>query len=109
MGMDQLLQAAFKQLQTLPAEPLLRPAANVAVSEPGPRFVIIPLGSGEWQVKGKEVEKWVAMTDFNNEEAVKKLKDIFNRIGLTEGFKEQQVQNGDTIMVGKEEFIYQED
>lgn len=108
-GLDQLMQAANELLKTIPQEALLPPVHHAAVKAPAARFIIIPLGPGAWEVKGKEVEKWVAMTDFDNEEAVKKLKDIFDRIGLTQGFQEHQFHNGDTIKVGHEEFIYQED
>jgi GTP-binding protein len=49
------------------------------------------------------------MTDFENEEAVQKLKNIFDRIGLSEEFQKLGLKNGETIQVGKEEFFYQED
>lgn len=108
-GVQALMQAGFECLKKMPPAPLYQPAAKPAKQEQAPRFLIIPLEANQWQVKGKEVEKWVAMTDFENDEAVKKLKNIFDRIGLTQGFKDQQVKNGDYIVVGKQEFVYQED
>ena len=49
------------------------------------------------------------MTEFGNDEAVAKLRNIFDRIGLSEAFKTQGVKRGDTVVVGNEEFVYQED
>ncbi|MBN1596021.1 GTPase ObgE [candidate division FCPU426 bacterium] len=108
-GVMELAQRAYALLGTLPPGPAINPAARRIITGPPPRFALKKISSGCWKVTGKEVEKWVAMTDFDNEEAVAKLKDILGRIGLSEEFKRQAVEAGDTIIVGKEEFFFQED
>ncbi|NTV53602.1 MAG: GTPase ObgE, partial [Candidatus Firestonebacteria bacterium] len=107
-GVQELARRAWVILQTLPA-PALEVKLPVKPKGPIPRFVLTALEPGHWRVTGKEVEKWMAMTDFGNEEAVEKLKNIFDRLGLTEAFRTQGVKDGDTVYVGKEEFTYQED
>jgi GTPase len=107
-GVWELARAAHARLRTLPvpefkALPPAKPAADA------PRFTLTDLGAGHWRVTGREVEKWVAMTDFTNQEAVDKLRNIFDRIGLTEEFKRRGLKNGQSVAVGKEEFLYQED
>lgn len=106
-GIWELMRRAYTLLRTLP-EPELKvaPAAPPRVE---PRFAFTQVEPNVWRVTGREVEKWVAMTDFGNEEAVAKLRNIFDRIGLTEAFKLEGVKEGDTVMVGKEEFEYHED
>jgi len=107
-GLAALTKRAFHLLKTLPEGGLVVPEYRKR-AEPEERFTITAVEPGVWRVRGKEVEKWVAMTDFDNEEGVAKLKNIFDRIGLTEAFREKGLQPGDTVMVGKEAFEYQED
>jgi GTPase len=106
-GVWELMRRIYALLPTLPAPELkVKPAPT---PKPEPRFTLTETAPGVWHITGREVEKWVAMTDFGNEEAVAKLRDIFNRIGLTEAFRTQGVKEGDTVSVGEEEFLYQED
>jgi GTPase len=107
-GVLELARRAWTRLQDLPA-PELDVKLPPKPKGPVPRFVLTALEPGRWRVAGKEVEKWMAMTDFGNDEAVDKLKNIFDRLGLTEAFRMQGVKNGDTVYVGKEEFVYSED
>ncbi|MCK5241002.1 GTPase ObgE [bacterium] len=108
-GVKELRQHTYALLKTLPDEPLVALIAKKVITGPAPRFRIENVEPGVWRVFGKEPEKWVAMTDFNNEEAVTKLKAVFDRIGLTEAFKTYKVAEDDTLIVGKEEFLFKED
>ncbi len=107
-GVKELVQRTYLKLQTLEV-PVMDVKRPVVSKTPAPRFVVEVVDDGVWRVRGREVEKWVAMTDFENEEAVQKLKNIFDRIGLSEEFQKLGLKNGETIQVGKEEFFYQED
>jgi len=107
-GVKELTQRVYELLKKLPA-PEFKVAPSPAPKLDEPRFTLTPVEPGVWRVTGKEVEKWMAMTDFENEEAVAKLRNIFDRIGLSEAFREQGVKEGDAVVVGKEEFLYQED
>jgi GTP-binding protein len=107
-GVKEVIQRAYLRLQTLPV-PEMEVKLPATPKGPEPRFTIESVEPGIWRVTGKEVVKWVAMTDFENEEAVQKLKNIFDRLGLSEEMRNQGIKNGETIRVGKEEFFYQED
>ncbi len=108
-GVPELMRRALAVLQTLPAdEDTLDLPIRIIRGLP-PRFVLEANGTGVWRLTGQEVIKWVAMTDFENEEAVDKLRDIFNRLGVSKEFKKKKVAEGDTIVVGKEEFLFRED
>jgi GTPase len=108
-GVKELMQHAHDLLKTLPDEALVAPMIKKVITGPAPRFRIEQLDAKVWRVTGKEPEKWVAMTNFDNEEAVDKLKAVFDRIGLSESFKTHKVAEGDTIHVGKEEFLFNDD
>jgi len=108
-GVLELARRAHTLLKSLPAE---LPFVSRSVKPrpgPQPRFTLESLGSGCWRLKGREPEKWAAMTDFDNDEAVSKLRYIFYRLGITAAFKEQGAVSGDTVKVGKEEFYYRAD
>ncbi|MEW6517579.1 MAG: GTPase ObgE [candidate division FCPU426 bacterium] len=108
-GLDELLDRVRRLLRTLkPAAGGLDVPVKIVRGLP-PRFTLEPAGPRHWRLSGREVEKWVAMTDFNNREAVQKLRHIFSRLGVSAEFERQQVAPGDTIQVGKEEFVFHED
>lgn len=107
-GVWELVRAAHARLRNLPV-PEFKALPPAPPAPDAPRFKLMSLEPGRWQVTGREVEKWVAMTDFENEEAVDKLRNIFDRLGLSEEFRRQGLKNGETVVVGKEEFLYQED
>ena len=62
--------------------------------------------NGVYVVSGKEVEKHVARTDLNNEEALRRLQLIFKKMGLEEALKEMGIKEGDTVKIGNVEFEY---
>ncbi len=62
-----------------------------------------------YEVKGKGIEKFVHMTDFDNEEAVDRLQRFFKRIKVEEALKEKGIQEGDTVRIGPMEFTYSEE
>ncbi len=107
-GVWELARRTYAWVRTLP-EPGVFTEAAARPAPPAPRFTVERLEAGRWRVTGREVEKWVAMTDFDNDEALTKLRDIFNRIGLTAEFKRAGLAEGDTVLVGEEEFLFQED
>jgi len=59
-----------------------------------------------WVIKGKKVEKLVAQTDFNNQEAVQRFWNIYKKMGLEEILLERGVQPGDTVKIGQQEFTF---
>ncbi|NLO89270.1 MAG: GTPase ObgE [Clostridia bacterium] len=62
--------------------------------------------NGIYVVTGKEVERHVARTDLNNEEAVRRLQLIFKKMGLEDALKEMGIKEGDTVKIGDVEFEY---
>ncbi|MDO8886148.1 GTPase ObgE [Candidatus Oleimmundimicrobium sp.] len=57
-------------------------------------------------VKGKLIERIVAMTDFDNEEAVSYLQDRINKIGLEKKLIQAGVRDGDVVMIGSVTFDF---
>jgi GTP-binding protein len=107
-GLDELKREVFERVRTASAS-LLERAAQEAPQhktyKPAARFELVETEDG-WLLSGREVEKWVALTDFDSMEATRKLKYIFEKMGVTKALRESGAAEGDTIIVGKEEFTY---
>jgi GTP-binding protein len=61
----------------------------------------IEKSNGEYIVKNKKIERMVAMTDLNNEEALDYLKNRLKKIGIADRLKKMGVEEGSTVIIGK--------
>lgn len=64
--------------------------------------------SGDFVVAGKALEKLVAMTNFQNDEALRRFQYIWRIKGIDEKLKERGVREGDTVHIGEMEFEWHE-
>ncbi len=55
---------------------------------------------GVWRVRGRKPERWVAQTDFGNDEAVGYLADRLNRIGIEDRLLKLGAAAGDAVAIG---------
>lgn len=106
-GVEKLCWELYKKIQDAPATVLESEAKahEGKVYRPLARFTL-EKDDQVYVLGGKEVVKWVAMTDFSEEESVERLKRILERIGVGRALREAGAVEGDTIRVGKEEFGY---
>jgi len=72
-----------------------------------PRFEVVVLDDG-YLVTGREVERHVAMTDLNNEEAVARFERILKVMGVIDALRQKGIQNGDTVRISDWEFQWLE-
>lgn len=56
---------------------------------------------GRFVVTGRKIEKFAARTDFENEEGVRRLRDIMKKMGIMHGLRREGISPGDTIVLGK--------
>jgi GTPase len=107
-GLEALVRVVFNQVGNAGATLLEREARKAPkrkVYRPAARFTLTATPEG-FVLEGAEVHKWVALTDFGNDEAVRKLRFIFEKIGVAQALRDAGAQAGDTVIVGKEEFTY---
>ncbi|OQA11241.1 MAG: GTPase ObgE [Firmicutes bacterium ADurb.Bin373] len=103
-GLDKLIYRVAELIEKLPAkmrETTGQPVAHRAE----PRFSV-HREEGIYYVKGKEIERHVAMTDMENEEAVERLQWIIKRMGIEDELKSEGIKVGDTVNIGKFEFEF---
>ncbi len=74
---------------------MIRPPA---VKETG--FEIVRDPGGEYLIRGEKPLRWVAQTDFANDEAVGYLADRLARLGVEEGLAKAGAEAGDTVLIG---------
>jgi GTP-binding protein len=63
-------------------------------------------GQGEWVVEGAGLERLVAMTDLNNDYAVRRFQRTLERAGVHRKLKELGARDGDTVRIRDVEFDY---
>jgi GTP-binding protein len=104
-GIPALLEAVASVLAGLPKPP--EPEDNesrVRVYRLAPEaeegFSVEQTEPGVYRVRGKRVERMVAMTDLNSEEGVTHLQKQLDRAGVFEALERAGVQVGDTVAIG---------
>ncbi len=103
-GLDKLVYRVADLIDQIPVkEPESIPIPVVHRAEP--RFSV-HREEGMFFVRGKEIERHVAMTDMENDEAVERLQWIIKRMGIEDGLKSAGIKEGDTVKIGKFEFEY---
>ena len=80
--------------------------------------VLKPLADNHWEVerteasfvvKGKGVERMVAMTDFGSRDAIRHLHRRLERMGVIERLREMGIEEGDTVEIGEAELAFSDD
>jgi GTP-binding protein len=109
-GVRDLLRAAAQMLAELPREmpvaveeemPVIRPPEDeraFAVAREGHAF----------RIRGKKVERIVAMTNFDQEEAILRLHRVFKGMGITDALTRAGVREGDRVRIGEVELEWRE-
>jgi GTP-binding protein len=104
-GIPALLQAVAQMLSELPQPSAPEGDGGVRVyrlasvdSDEG--FHVEALEEGLYRVRGKRVERMVAMTDLKSEEGVDYLQKQLERLGVFEALERAGVEIGDTVQIG---------
>ncbi|MEW6622614.1 MAG: GTPase ObgE [Bacillota bacterium] len=106
-GISDLLWRISQLVKEIDPEPLYGFEDFRMVEEPLERFSIT-IEDGIYLVQGKEVEKHVAMTDFDNEEGVNRLQRILKVMGIEDALREKGIKDGSTVKIGEMEFDFVE-
>lgn len=75
-----------------------RPQQRYSIEKEGDIFV----------VRGRDIERLVAMTDFENEEAVKRFQRIMRKSGVDDALRQAGAKEGDIIRIRGEELYFAE-
>jgi GTP-binding protein len=106
-GVKEMLRSVVGMLESLPGE---EPAiTEVKVFRPveEEKAITVTWEDDAWQVRGAEVERVAAMTNWDLDEAVQRFQRIAEAMGLKAALREAGVQPGDTVRIGKVELEWQ--
>lgn len=111
LGIEKFLFALDKRLQELP-KPKLR------LIEEQPTFITEPEEADTFTIERNEegfvvrserLERLIQRVDLENDEAVALLQERLERSGLFDALREQGANEGDSVTIGRFEFVYLED
>ena len=107
-GLKELMIRVSKALDDYVEEP--EAVAEVKVYEDSAEadFVIKRDEVGDFVVVSKSLEKLVAMTKFENDEALRRFQNIWRLKGGDDALKARGIKEGDTVHVGEMEFEFKE-
>ncbi len=108
-GVRDLLRAAAKRSSEMPRE-TLGIAEELPVIRPGEdesAFTISREGDA-FRVRGKKVERVVAMTNFDQDEALMRLHRVLTALGVTDALAQAGAREGDRVRIGKVELEWRE-
>lgn len=106
-GMTELMWRAFHLLSEYVEEAEANEETVQAYeAQPEDAFTISRDYDGAFLIKGKGIEKLVAMTNFDNDEGVRRFQMIWRRMGIEEALKEQGIKEGETVRIRDMEFEF---
>ncbi len=105
-GVSRLLDRIIKLLPTVKQADLYQASADSvpAALQPKGGFTVELDSEGVFSVKGRRVEKLIAMTNFNQPDSWDRLHRIFKTIGMDKALKKAGCAAGDMVRVGGKEF-----
>lgn len=106
-GLRELMFKAYDLLQQYVPEEDEEDLARFDEIDPD-SYEIVAGNDTEWEVRGKNIERLVAMTNFDNDEALYRFQLIWKRLGIDEALKEKGVQEGESVRIRDMVFEYKE-
>jgi GTP-binding protein len=107
-GVQDLLYAVSRALDAIPV-PLITEADQEVIRFRAPeddKWEAEEAEEGVYVVRGRGIERVTAMTDMNNQDAVRRLQRILEKAGIVNRLRDLGATDGDTVRIGKFEFDF---
>jgi GTP-binding protein len=100
----------FRVKQLLDETPLPTPVQDeeIVIRPPEDDGFTIERENGGWRIRGKAIERVVAMTYFEFDETLTRFQRILNTMGISAAMQEAGVEVGDTVYIGDQELEWGE-
>ncbi len=105
-GLKELLEETWKLLRKKTEESKVLKPTPETVYQAKTRFKIRK-ESGVFHVTGREINKWVAMTNFGSRDSLERFQKILQRMGIVKELKKMGVREGDTIFCDEQELVFE--
>jgi GTP-binding protein len=107
-GLKELIECVAKLLDAYIEAPETEDEVKVYDAKEEDEIKISRDMSGEFIVSGKGLDRLVAMTNFGNDEAVRRFQYIWRVKGIDGLLRKKGIKEGDTVHIGGMEFEYRE-
>ncbi len=112
-GIDALLNLVSRRLHELPAplrEPVERdePVLTWPVPEVDPAAFTVEREDEGWRVRGRHIERLMAMTNFQQIEALDRVQHVLAASGISAALTAAGIEDGETVRIGKAELTWSE-
>jgi GTP-binding protein len=107
-GVDRLLYRCADLVEELaPAEEKVEPRVIIPARE-REELNVEKVGAGAFAVSGSAVERLIARTDLQSEEAIGSIQGALERMGVVPRLRELGAKEGDKVLIGEQEFDFVE-
>lgn len=107
-GLPTLMQRAAQLLAEYVEEPEQTAEVKIYEAQQHADFSITREDDGAFVIKGREIEKLVAMINFDNDEGVRRFQTIWRKLGIEEALKEKGIKEGNTVRIRDMEFEFRQ-
>ena len=109
-GLEEVKKYLLELLAAAPPISVVAEEENEAAEEDAltPLFSVTREQNGYYTVKGREIEKKIAMTLFESEEAVLRLTRYLKESGVEDALRQNGIKTGDTVKINGQEFYWEE-
>ncbi len=107
-GMDALLERVWTLLEDYIEEPEETTEEVVYKAEEKPDFEVKRDDDGAFVITGPRIENLVAMTNFDDDQSLRRFQRIWRYMELDKLLKEHGIQDGNTVRIYSMEFEYHE-
>ena len=106
-GLQSLMFKAYEMLQYFVPEE--DEEENLLIEEIDPdSFEVVPGNDTDFEVRGKNIERLVAMTNFDNDEALYRFQLIWKSLKIDDALKEAGITEGQTVRIRDMVFEFKE-
>ena len=105
-GLRPIINRVAAILAELPPPVKEVPTRRAATPDEERQWHASRLTDGSYIVRGKQIERVVAMTNFDNDEAVTRLQRVLDRTGISKQLTKLGVRNGDSVAFGTHTLIW---
>ena len=107
-GLPELMERAYYYVENYEPEPEASDDVVVYEAKEDVEFVITRGDDASFTISGKRIERLVAMTNFSDDQSVRRFQKIWRYMELDDRLREKGCQEGDEVHIGEQTFTFQD-
>lgn len=107
-GLPELMERTYYYVENYEPEPEASDDAVVYEAKEDVEFVITRGDDASFTITGKRIERLVAMTNFSDDQSVRRFQKIWRYMELDDRLREKGCQEGDEVHIGEQTFTFQD-